>query len=680
MQTGTTEPIGGVMLPVLARCIALVVMTLGAAVLLGWTLDIAVLKNIHPQWISMKANTALCFLLLGFALQRLASRPADAAGWTPRLAASMAGLIGLLTLGEYISGLDLGIDELLFGDPNNTYSLQHPGRMAPVTAISFVAAGLALLALDHPVRTSIHPAELLTLFCALVGFLSLAGYVYEVRHLYGAALYTQLAIHTAIGFVLLAAGILCARPLRGLMTVVTSPSISGRTVRRLLPAAILLPFLLGWLRLLGQKAGLYDTEFGITLSVTMTIILLAGLIIVVAFELLRLDTERARAEEDVKSSRDQIRSVIETASDAFIAIDTDSRILDWNRQAEITFGWQRDEALGRSLTDLIIPPQHRDAHRRGLKHYLATGEGPVLNKRIEITALERGGHELPVELTIWPLQVGGTLRFNAFMHDISERKHASELLQIAVKKLERSNRALEEFARVASHDLQEPLRTIRAFGGLLKKDSEGVLSQDSRDFLDYMVGGAERMSTLVTALLDYARVSSKAQPFEAVDLAALAQDVLLGLQERVRETGAQIDIGQLPRIEADPTHMRQLLQNLIGNALKFHRVDVAPIVQIQSRKLPADTDVGLIKNLEYHEITVKDNGIGIDEKLTGRLFAPFQRLVSRDEFEGSGIGLAICKSIVERHGGRISIESKLGEGTTFSLVLPETQPESTQPA
>jgi len=258
----------------------------------------------------------------------------------------------------------------------------------------------------------------------------------------------------------------------------------------------------------------------------------------------------------------------------------------------------------------------------------------------------------------------------------SQISQAQNTLASQAKELQRSNKALEQFAYIASHDLQEPLRTIQAYGGILKDESEAVLSPSSREYLDYMLIGAARMSTLVSDLLAYARVTTTSQPFEPVELGQIARNVMADLKERIRETRALVEIGELPRIEADPLQMHQLLQNLIGNALKFHRDSVPPIVQIQGRKLPGNEAAGLRADSNRYEITVRDNGIGIDENLMGRLFTPFQRLVSREQFEGSGIGLAICKTIVERHGGSIGLRSKLGEGTTFIIELPATHPKS----
>jgi light-regulated signal transduction histidine kinase (bacteriophytochrome) len=232
-----------------------------------------------------------------------------------------------------------------------------------------------------------------------------------------------------------------------------------------------------------------------------------------------------------------------------------------------------------------------------------------------------------------------------------------------MRKLEESNQALREFASIASHDLQEPLRKVRMFGELLKKRYESALGAEGKDYLFRMTSATERMQSLLKALLDYARVTSRAQPFVEVGLNGVVQDGLTDLEARIQETGGKVEIGPLPTFQADPTQMHQLFQNLIGNALKFHKESEKPLVTVSSQR-----SNGL------YRITVADNGIGFDEQHTERIFAPFQRLHGKmSSYEGTGMGLAICKKIVERHGGKITAMSTPGKGSTFIIDLPIEQ-------
>jgi PAS domain S-box-containing protein len=393
-------------------------------------------------------------------------------------------------------------------------------------------------------------------------------------------------------------------------------------------------------------------------------------------------TERRRAGEALRQSEERTWLIIENANDAFVTINAAGVITAWNSQAEATFGWSKAEIIGRSLAQTLIPPQYREAHRRGLTHFLATGQGPVLNKRIELTALHRNGAEFPVELNISPLRQGDTYTFNAFVHDISERKRAEDKLNAFAAELKRSNRELQDFAGVASHDLQEPLRKIQTFGERLGSKWGSLLGPEGRDYLGRMQNAAGRMRKLIDDLLNYSRLGSMPAQFVSVDLGLIAREVVSDLEERLQATGGKVEVGALPTLDAEPTQMRQLLQNLIGNALKFHRPDVPPVVKIEGRLLsspPEANQPGIAFYVPLHQITVQDNGIGFDETNLDRIFGVFQRLHGRSEYEGTGIGLAICRKIAQRHGGSITANSKPGEGATFRVLLPANQTRGERP-
>jgi signal transduction histidine kinase len=258
--------------------------------------------------------------------------------------------------------------------------------------------------------------------------------------------------------------------------------------------------------------------------------------------------------------------------------------------------------------------------------------------------------------------------------EITERRRAEAELTEAVAQLERSNRELQDFAYVASHDLQEPLRKIRAFGDRLTTQYREALGTRGRDYLERMQQAAARMQTLITDLLTFSRVTTKAQPFGPVDLTRVAQEVIGDLEVRLEQVGGRVAVEALPTIEADPLQMRQLLQNLLGNALKFHRPETPTVVKISSDSLPMPAADATEPTAPppWCQLVVEDNGIGFDEKYLDRIFAPFQRLHGRSEYEGTGIGLAICRKIAERHGGCITAHSTPGQGATFVVTLPVT--------
>jgi signal transduction histidine kinase len=259
--------------------------------------------------------------------------------------------------------------------------------------------------------------------------------------------------------------------------------------------------------------------------------------------------------------------------------------------------------------------------------------------------------------------------------EIAERRRVEVELKVHMDQLERSNHELQDFAYVASHDLQEPLRKIRTFGDRLTAQCAEALGDRGRDYLARMQQAAARMQTLIEDLLTFSRVTTKAQPFRSVDLTRVAHEVVDDLEVRLEQSGGRVVVEALPAIEADPLQMRQLLQNLLGNALKFHRPDVPPVVTVRSRRSPGEAAGadGIVATPERCELLVEDNGIGFDEKYLDRIFAPFQRLHGRGEYEGTGIGLAVCRKIAERHGGRITATSTPGQGATFSVTLPVSQ-------
>jgi PAS domain S-box-containing protein len=253
----------------------------------------------------------------------------------------------------------------------------------------------------------------------------------------------------------------------------------------------------------------------------------------------------------------------------------------------------------------------------------------------------------------------------ALRQEVEERKRTQAELQ-------RSNDELDKFAYVASHDLQEPLRKIQAFGDRLRVKYRDHLPDGARDYVDRMLASAGRMRRLIDDLLAFSRVTTQARPFEPVDLGDVLRDVLSDLDVRIEKTRGRIDVGPLPTIDADPSQIRQLFQNLLVNALKFHRPGVPPVVAVRGEVVAEPGPDG--PNPLTCRVSVRDNGIGFDEKYLGRIFQVFQRLHGRNEYEGTGVGLAICRKIAERHGGSITATSRPGDGATFVVTLPVRQP------
>jgi light-regulated signal transduction histidine kinase (bacteriophytochrome) len=253
--------------------------------------------------------------------------------------------------------------------------------------------------------------------------------------------------------------------------------------------------------------------------------------------------------------------------------------------------------------------------------------------------------------------------------DVSVRKRAEEKINQYIAQLEWMNRELQEFASVASHDLQEPLRKIKTFGSMLEYELKDALTVSSRDYLFRMVRAADRMQELIKALLAYSRVSTKSNPFERVDLRQIAERVVKDLHVSLDEKIPVIEIGDLPSIDADPIQISQLLQNLIVNAIRYSKSGQVPKVRLSGHDIAKKES----KKRRWVKLRVEDNGIGFDMKYLDRIFRPFERLHGRGEYEGTGMGLAICRKIVERHGGKITAQSQPDKGATFIVTLPVRQ-------
>ncbi len=392
----------------------------------------------------------------------------------------------------------------------------------------------------------------------------------------------------------------------------------------------------------------------------------------------RLLRGEAAVEEALAEAEARKNAILESSLDPIITINHEGVITEFNRAAEQTFGHRREDVLGTEPSEVLFPPMASAGHQNRIDRYLAAGEGSMLGKRAEVTAVRASGETFPAEIAMTISQEQGAPVLTFFVRDISERKKAEEEQARYSAELERSNRELEQFAYVASHDLQEPLRKIRTFSDRLEVKCGDQLDDTGHECVQRMQSAATRMQALIEGLLTLSRVTTRAQDFVPVDLATVAQDVVSDLEIPIEQAEGRVEVGKLPTIQADPLQMRQLLQNLIGNALKFRRADVPPEVKVHGRFVQdrSQREPGKSPVDERCRIVVEDNGIGFDERYADRIFGVFQRLHPRDVYEGTGVGLAICRRIVERHGGTITAHSVPEKGTTFEVMLPAIHPKS----
>lgn len=386
-------------------------------------------------------------------------------------------------------------------------------------------------------------------------------------------------------------------------------------------------------------------------------------------------TELKQAEQELQRSQTFLNSVIENLPiTVFIKRADDLKFVLWNKAGEELTGRPATEYIGRSDYD-FFPGTEADAYVASDRATLAGGRMVEIAEEL-LSTPDRGVRVLHTKKIPVLGAEGRPEYLLGISEDITGRKAAQEKLEKFAAQLEQNNRELQDFAYVASHDLQEPLRKVRAFGDRLKGKHGHLLPDDGRDYLERMLNAAGRMQTLIEDLLSFSRVSTRAQPFVLVDLNRIAREVVGDLEIRIEQTQGRVEIADLPALEAEPTQMRQLLQNLIGNALKFRRPDVPPVVKVSARML-ARNDDSAKKTVKpaprLCELRVEDNGIGFDEKYLDRIFTVFQRLHGRGEYEGTGVGLAICRKIALRHGGDITAHSQPGHGSTFVVTLPLQQ-------
>ena len=366
----------------------------------------------------------------------------------------------------------------------------------------------------------------------------------------------------------------------------------------------------------------------------------------------QMTANRKIAEEKLLAASLYARSLLEASLDPLVTISKEGKITDVNKATEDVTGCSREELIGSDFSDYFTEPEQA---RAGYQKVFT--EGLVKDYPLAIRSKSGRITEVLYNATVYLNPQGEIQGVFAAARDITERKAMENEIKLAMEKLQQSNAELEQFAYVASHDLQEPLRMVASYVQLIERRYKGKLDSDADEFIGYAVDGANRMRGLIDDLLTYSRVARLGKPFEPTDLESTLEIVLLNLKASIAENKAVVTHDKLPTVMADGGQLVQLFQNLIGNGIKFHG-DQAPLVHVSVQV--RDTD---------YLFSVRDNGIGIAPEYYDRLFKIFQRLHTREEYPGSGIGLAVCKRIVERHGGRIWIESQVGKGSTIYFTL-----------
>ena len=378
----------------------------------------------------------------------------------------------------------------------------------------------------------------------------------------------------------------------------------------------------------------------------------------VAEELMAAREMERRQIELIREKSEQVEVILSNAPSAVIVIDQEDKVVRWNARAEHMFGYSQEEAMGQTIDSLIIPEELGEAHRKGFAHYLATGEGPLLNRLIEVTARRKDGSRFPAELGISAVGAGGRQFFIGFMNDISQRRLADEQIRSTNVQLENSNRELESFSYSVSHDLRAPLRAIHGYTQILMKEYEPQLDDRGRQMMNSVLSNVKRMGQLIDDLLALSRFGRAELNPQQTDMNRLVANVIGDVKKQPEMARVEFVTHPLPPARVDPTLIVQVMVNLVSNAVKYSSKVERPRIEIGSESQDGET--------VYY---VKDNGSGFDMQFYGKLFGVFQRLHDSAEFEGTGVGLAIVKRIIERHHGRIWAKAAPGAGATFYFTI-----------
>jgi PAS domain S-box-containing protein len=645
------------------RAAAATAVVAALGVLRGWSIEGPAWRGQVGATAPMMPLSAATFIVAAAALFLLRDEERGArTRWGGVLAAAVVAS-GLLNHAQYLLGADFGLDGLLVASHVTARGASYPWRMAPGTGLSFVLLGTALIGLATQRLRRLTPP--LALLVAGISWMVLISTLYGVE-LGDATMTKPMSIPSVVLFQVLAAGVLCVRPSQEPLAILGRGGPGSILARRLIPLALLLLPVLGWLRLEGGRLGLYGYEFGTALLVVITAAIVSGVVWHTSRVLDRMDAARVTAEEALDTQREQLQAIFDNTSYVMFIKDLEGRYVLVNREFERVTGWSRGTAVGRTVFDLLPYDVAEPIWTRERAALLAGG--PVTFEA-DSSPLNDGPHTWLI--TTCPLRdaQGVPTGICGIVNDISERKKAEEDLRRAKEATETANRELEAFAYSVSHDLRAPLRHVSGFVDLLEKHAQASLDDIGRKHLQRIAASARRMGTLIDDLLSFSRMGRTEMQRATVDLGRLVADVRREVEQGGGGRRIVWVIGELPSVQGDPAMLRLVLINLLSNAVKYTAPRPEARIEVQAARAGGET-----------VISVRDNGVGFDPRYASKLFGVFQRLHRQDQFEGTGIGLANVRRIVQRHGGRTWAEAEIDKGASFHFSLPEPEPASVREA
>ena len=634
-----------------ARVAAAIVVLLSLLALLGWIFDSRVLTSLVPGLNEMAVSTASCFILSSVVVFLLAR---DELGRVAQKAV-LGCLVFLLLVTVYAfarHAVALEDARYLLG--------RSMGAMSPPTALNFMLFALAGL-LERKGKGDGYSGLIASgLFIA---WLCVVGYIYGVQNLYGVSWFAGMALSTALTFVVLFVGALLARPTHGWVRHFTSSDSGGTAARIFLPATIAIPFVLSGAITGIERVFAVDPTFAFAFVATSSSAALIAMICLVSAWLSRASAELRQVDESLAESEGTARRIIDTALDAFIQMDERGRVIEWNPQAEALFGWRRDEAVGQTLANLVVPEAQRAAHTEGLAHFLRTGESAILGRRVEINAMHRNGNPITVELTVTAFRRRQSFVFNGFIRDRTAKLAMESQLRQA-QKME----AVGQLTGGIAHDFNNLLAVIigslDGLGDMIKPNSRAKV------LADMALKAALRGAELTRQLL----VFSRRQPLEAkaFDL----NDRVASTTQLLRRTlGGAIEVIFTPADNlwpafADPTQFEAALTNLAINARDAMPVGGHIIIETANKTLGKQycaENVDVMPG-SYVMLTVSDTGTGMSQEILERVFEPF--FTTKSEGKGTGLGLSMVYGFAKQSHGHVKIYSEPGHGTTVRLYLP----------
>jgi PAS domain S-box-containing protein len=589
---------------------AVLVIILGVLALGGWILDVQTLKTVLPGLVSMKVNTAICFVLAGLSLLLQTGPEEPISGKRMGAARVASGLVlgvGLLTLVEYASKREFGIDQIFIRESAAEAGLSFPGRMSPASALNFVLLGISLTWLDTSIgRWPRWPAQECTFAAGVITMVAFIGYFYGVETLYQIVPYSTIALHTVIASWLLCLGILLARPTRGAMVLFTSDRPGSVMVRRILPTAIIVVLVTGWLRVIGQRAGFFGLGFGSALFVTVLILIVALLAAWVARELNRVDAARERDAEALQKSSARLDGIISSAMDAIVSVDGRQRIVVFNPAAEAMFHIKAAVALNHSI-DRFIPKSLSAIHERNIEEFAKTGVSTrQMGALGAVKGVRSNGEEFPIEASISQVEVSGEKLFTVILRDITERRRVEEQLQASREELRALAARLqavreEERTRVAReiHDVlaQELTRLKVDIVWLRRRLNQGGSEGQLGPIQDRL---AEMTNLTDTAIVSVQKIATELRPV-VLDTLGLSAAIEWQANEFAARTGIKCEVnlpGEDLELDRDrSTALFRILQESLTNVVRHAQ---ATKVEIDLRH-----QAGQIV------LSVRDNGRGI---------------------------------------------------------------------